>query len=543
MHRVYAIANCRVSSDEQKKSGSLDRQEKSVIQAAKNLDADIIKCWSGGVSSKAGTNITRTDLEEMLDLCKNNNQIKYAIFDELDRFMRSILEIGYFLVKFKSYGVKVVFASQPNLKTDTAADTLLLMLEAYKAEGSNEERHHKSISGQTAALKEGRYPSGPKPGYIKGHRAAVQELHPVRGPILRATLLDIATKRVTPTDALIAFNKSDFTKNHSPYRMDKFRKIVTDSYYAGIVEMHKQVDVRNENGLHEPLITIDQHDELKRIMNDKKKVLSGPRKNGNPKYPCNNLVICDLCLDKKNCRVVGYDHGNGKPNSTLVYEKYRCRECMRRISRQELHLEVKQRFEDNPISDEGLNDLIESLKVVWKQREGRAIQDANRIKAKIEYVNQSIDQQVEAATDPANTAIRQEILAAIAKKKDEVIELEVQLEKLTHEAADDKEDFLRFAFDFVEDMGSKFFDISEVNRLRCKQVIFPAGFYWNAKNKVYTPEISPLIRLAATKKDAETSINVQMVQQVGKSLHLIRDEVIRWRKVLKNPYQENLLNR
>jgi hypothetical protein len=34
-----------------------------------------------------------------------------------------------------------------------------------------------------------------------------------------------------------------------------------------------------------------------------------------------------------------------------------------------------------------------------------------------------------------------------------------------------------------------------------------------------------------------------LVQQVGKSLHLIKDEMIRWRKILEEAYQEYLLSK
>ena len=138
MANVFAIANCRVSSEEQLHNGSLTRQELSVKKAALELNVDLLKIWSGDVSSKKGENVKREDLEEMLDMCKKEKRIKYVIIDELDRFMRSMLEIGYFLVRFNEHGVKIVFASQPNLKTDRAADTLMLILEAFKAEGSNE---------------------------------------------------------------------------------------------------------------------------------------------------------------------------------------------------------------------------------------------------------------------------------------------------------------------------------------------------------------------------------------------------------------------
>lgn len=62
--------------------------------------------------------------------------------------------------------------------------------------------------------------------------------------------------------------------------MDKFRKIATDPFYAGITEISKQVKVRNEEALHEPLITQGQHKELLKMFADKKKNQTGPRKNG-----------------------------------------------------------------------------------------------------------------------------------------------------------------------------------------------------------------------------------------------------------------------
>jgi DNA invertase Pin-like site-specific DNA recombinase len=226
--KVLAIANYRVSSDEQLKNGSLGRQERSVQEAANVLGAEIIRYWSGSVSSKKWSNFDREDLLEMLHECKMNPNIKYAIFDELDRFMRSMLELAHFIVEFKKLGVEVKFASQPNLKSDTAADTLLLMLEAFKAEGSNEERQRKSISGHNEALLKGRYTFHPKPGYKRGYEKGVHEIHEVRGPILKHFLISIATRRLTPTQALIELNKSDFMKGHAPYKMDKYRKIVTD---------------------------------------------------------------------------------------------------------------------------------------------------------------------------------------------------------------------------------------------------------------------------------------------------------------------------
>lgn len=510
--KVLAIANCRVSSDEQLKNNSLSRQAISVSAAAEKLGAEIIRVWSGSVSSKAGTNVNRKDLDEMLELCKQNRQIKYVIIDELDRFMRSILEIGYFLVLFKNLDVKVVFASQPNLNTDNAANTLMLMLEAYKAEGSNEERIHKSISGHTTALNDGRYTFHPKAGYMKGTITGVPEIHPVRGTALRNALVRIADHVVTPTEGLIELNKSNYTSERVPLKMDKFRNIATDPFYAGVVQISKQVNVRNEVGLHEPIITLEQHQELVRIFDAKKKNQLGPRKNGNPNFLLNAITQHDTCLELKNKgKFVGFEHDNGK-NHALIYARYKCRSCGLLINRDELHSKIAQLFADNPVTEDGIRNLSEALEIVWNKKNAQSKQDSARISQQISSLRQDIDNRAMAAIDPSNAAIKPEIMANIQKMKDEITELKGQQDKLSEKSTNDKQRFLDFAFNFAIHMEESFFSLTPEDAKKCKQIIFPVGFYMDAEKNVYTPEISPLIRLATNKKDAEASDFTRMVR-------------------------------
>lgn len=515
--KIQAIANFRVSSDEQMLNGSLPRQEKSVRQAAKELDVEIVRYWSGSVSSKKWSNIDRDDLEEMLTECKRNRNIRYAIFDELDRFMRSMLEIGYFIVLFQRLGVQIKFASQPNLKTDTAADTLMLMLEAFKAEGSNEERQKKSIDGHTTALQEGRYTFVPKPGYMRGRENGIHEIHPVRGPALQRVLLDVVNKRVSPTQGLIDLNNSDFMLDgHSKYKMDKFRQIAKDPYYAGVVWMDKQVKCKNESGLHEPLITLEQHYELVRIFAAKRKNQNGPRKNGNPEFPLNNIVSCELCIDKTNNRYVGYNHGNGT-NNGRIYQKYRCRACNRYLPRHELHEKIADYIKSVALDSTYSEHLLEALNTVWKQEESQTEQDIKRIKHKIYSLGQHIKNQVEAATDRSNEAIKDDILLSIVSKKEEITELQNMLDDLEADANEDKESFMRFALEFFSNINTVFLDpsIPQDTRMQCKQSLFPSGFYLDRENKVYTPEISPFYRLEIIKKGTEVPEMTTMVRVKG----------------------------
>jgi DNA invertase Pin-like site-specific DNA recombinase len=517
--QILAITTCRVSTPEQEENNSLDRQAEAVKRAAAELGAIIPEDgqWSGSVSSKVGNNVKRKDLREMIDYCKEHASVKYLIVHEVDRFMRSVDELFYFEVRFREeVGVKIIYASQPELNTNDHKAKLFKALEAFKGEVSNVERIAKSIDGQTDALKMGRYPFAPKPGYRRGYEKGIPEIHPVKGPALKEILLDIYFKRLTPTDALIKFNKSDFMSDgHSLYKMDKFRKIVTDEFYCGVVYMDKQVKYRNENGLHAPLITTEQHRELVKIMEAKKKYQTGPRKNGNPSYPLSNIVTCALCVDSSSVpRYVGYPHGNGK-NKKLVYHKYRCRSCSRYLTRDELHPQIEQKFVDNPLSEDGQAEFLKALDIVWRQQDVEAKRIRVRTEQKIKRIRDAISLQALAAIEPTNILIKEEILSNIIEKKEEIAELENDISLLDLTADNDKEHFLRFAFDFVDNMGRRFLEIDKEDRLRCKQIVFPAGFYLDAENKVYTPQISPLITLQATKKDTEVSDNVHLVRVRG----------------------------
>ena len=163
---------------------------------------------------------------------------------------------------------------------------------------------------------------------------------------------------------------------------------------------------------------------------------------------------------------------------------------------------------------EGVEDLLEALSTVWKQREGRATQDATRIRHKLAAMDEAISNQVEAAIDHANASIKTEILAAIDKRKAERSKVQEELDTLVDIADADKDDFIRFAFDFATNVGESFLDpdLSQAQRLECKQIIFPAGFHIDENKKVYTPEISPLYRLATNKKDAEASQKSHLVR-------------------------------
>jgi uncharacterized protein (DUF2267 family) len=185
------------------------------------------------------------------------------------------------------------------------------------------------------------------------------------------------------------------------------------------------------------------------------------------------------------------------------------------VTRNELHSKVAQLFADNPITEEGIRNLSEALDTVWNSRNAQVKQDSSRISQQINTLRQDIDSRAMAAIDPTYVAIKQEILSNIEKMKSQISELEKQLATLNDKSDTDKQRFLDFAFNFVINMKKSFFSLTPDDAKKCKQIIFPAGFYMDTGKNVYTPEISPLIRLATMKKDTEVSDNVHLVWVQG----------------------------
>ena len=519
--RVQAIANVRVSSDEQVKSNSLNRQKEAVREMAKKLDVELVKIWSGSVSSKKGNNIKRKDLKEMLDFCKKYKRVKYAIFDEPDRFMRSIFEFGYFIIEFKKLGVEVKFASKSELKMDTAADSLMLMLEAFKAEGSNEERQRKSIKGNEAVILKGLYPAHPKLGYMKGDKPSLHKVDPVIGEFMRSNLRRLSAGLISLSESCKEFNESSFVKSgkHCSYQLDKWRKIVTDPYYCGIVEMNKQVKARCEHGKHEPLITREQHEKILRIVNDKKKTQIGPKPGGNQFFPLNKITCCEDCWQKEidngrkgiknRGKYVGFKVIN-KQNREYGY--YRCRLCGRTIKREDLHEDFTELLNSLDFTEGSRERFKEQLQKVWEIEESENEAMIGQLEKQRKEFEDHKCELVESLCFIKKENVRAEVERSIETKLEAIEEINSQIIELTERGKEGSGKFMEFALDFVDNLGTNFWELTPEEVRKFKLLAFPDGFFIDSEKIIKIRSISPFIRYKDIKKSAQTSDFNKMVR-------------------------------
>lgn len=228
--------------------------------------------------------------------------------------MRSVTEAFYFETEFEKLGVQVYYACNAELNDTKAYSKLLKFMKLYEGESSNEERSRKAMAGLQAAVAAGLYPFSPKLGYRRGSKPALHELDPDCAELMRDLLIQVANRHISPSESLKQFNDSSYVRSgqHGKLRMDRWKEILTDPFYCGIIDIDKQLKVRNEHGQHEPLISRDQHRDIVDIMNNRKKTRKAPISSGNPEYPLSGMLLCEECFKEEMACGKDYRHNRGK---------------------------------------------------------------------------------------------------------------------------------------------------------------------------------------------------------------------------------------
>lgn len=507
-----AIALCRVSSDEQLKNNSLNRQNEAVRMTAERHNLEIIKTWSGSASSKSGKNLRRKDLLEMMDFCKHNKCVKYVIVDEPDRFMRSVHEAGWYFVELEKLNVKVLFSDE-KMNNGDVLSKLLIEVGLITGEMSNEERAKKTKLGHEKAIRDGRYTFVPPLGYMRGKIRGVPEIDPVIGPLLKTQLLRIANKLVSPSVALRDFNQSvaDAGLKRTQLKMDKWRRYCMNPFYCGVIELHKIVDGVCEKGLHEPLISRSQHESILEAFGCHPKNQKGPNSAGNPLYPFNQMVTHVGCPHTKS----RYDKFVGvtvKNNQGKEYEKYRCRGCYMTISREEMREKIKDILSSVELTRSGDIALRDALSEVFELEEGDIASKQAQLYSQRKNAKKEADNLMDAFVHAKEQSTRDYLEEKHNELASRVKKLERDIEDLGNFEALENRSFCAFALNYVNNLVHNVLSLPPKEMQLCKQLLFPDGFCMDENKNVYTTKISPLYRLETTKKDSSESSNSLMVR-------------------------------
>lgn len=528
---IKSIALCRVSTPEQRLEGhSLQRQEESVEKAALQLEAPIVRTWSLDQSSRVGKNLDRKDLKEMMDFCKLNKQVKYLIIDEVDRFMRDIKYFYYFEAVFEQLGVKVWYASTPELNSDDMMAKLNKLFLVFRAEASNDERTSKSLKGLKDRVAKGYWPFPLHQGYTKGATPGLHIPDPTRFSLLQEAFREVVTRRYTVNEAMERLTNKGYKRpNNKPLRIDKFRSLLKDPYYAGALRIDTWgKELWNDKGLHQAMITMEEWEELQLIVNNKMRKFQ--RKQHNPQFPLSNLYYCGDCQDKK---IVGCIHRNGKNGWTG--EEYRCRGCGKMVKKAEAHEWTDEFLSSIKMVDGNIDDFKRSLRKIWSEEQKDSFNRIKQLKIRLEALK--AEKSKLATGVIMYPELADDLKENIEQKRLEITGVEKEIAKAEN-IEDDFIEFTNFSIDYIKNLKENWWDLEHDGRLECKHLAFKQEIYINRSRKVYTPEISPILRFIDNKKEPETTSDSHLVELIRENLHIIQAEARRWREIINPKYQK-----
>lgn len=498
-----SIALCRVSTVKQGIEGnSLEAQDKRVREAADYLGAPVEKFWRLSVSSRKGKNYKRPDLVQMLAYAKQNRRVKYIIVDEVDRFMRSIDEFYHWKLLFREEaGARLVYAAKPALafKEDTYA-AFEEMIDVFKAEASNQERITKTTEKMQARVMAGYYPGAPKQAYQKSATPGLHEPKQPQWSLLQVAFKEVLSQEYTPREALVRLNAKGYRQgSNTDIDMERFKRILLDPYYAGIVQMSNWPT--NPNGLHRAMITPYEHDRIKEIVSGKKKF---SRQQFNEHYRLSNLMECTECIvdeTAKYPRLVGYNHHNGKQgDKRKFYEKYRCRACKKEHNRKLVHDGLNDILRPLQLVPEKQSEFIRALRQVWEQEHKDNAHHVEMLHNRLNKLATSKSNLVIAMGD--GNISKEDGDSAIEVLKADIKVVEDELDNAQNIEQDFVE-FVDFTMNMIRNMQDEFWKLDQKHLGWCKQLLFPEGFSVSRSGKVYTPKISDFYRLATIEKDSE----------------------------------------
>lgn len=138
-------------------------------------------------------------------------------------------------------------------------------------------------------------------------------------------------------------------------------------------------------------------------------------------------------------------------------------------------------------------------KVFWSSYEVERIERARIALGRVQILKGKKDTAMDSYVAEQDLEMKQDI-----KEKVEALKLEIgEAGKIAAEAQDyekDFDEFIGYAFDIMDNLGTKWWQQDKTTMRVYKQMLFPAGIQLSPDKKVYIPEISAIYRYGSNKK-------------------------------------------
>lgn len=234
----------------------------------------------------SGASLDRPALQEML---ASLNGVDIVLVDKLDRLSRALADTLYLVKKaFEPYGVALVSRAE-SFDTGSPSGRATLGMLGVFAEFERERIRERMYDGMVGRAKAGLWHGNAKTGYKK---------HP-DGYLVRDDYMWIQVReafdRALNREPLLAivddFNRRGYSINGKPWTVTTLRRILESRVYLGEVPFGGEW----YPGQHEAMITLDEHNDILRIMRERS--LEYEHYQPGKKYtsPLGGLLWCKNC--------------------------------------------------------------------------------------------------------------------------------------------------------------------------------------------------------------------------------------------------------
>lgn len=165
------------------------------------------------------------------------------------------------------------------------------------------------------------------------------------------------------------------------------------------------------------------------------------------------------------------------------------------------------------ISTKAKSELRDSLIAVWRKKNNERHRLVGLLNTKINTLKQTkTDLTISYAT--ASPTMKVDIEAEIDRVRAEINDHEQRKQLLLQ---DDKEieKFVRFAFNYLNDLPLEWWSLEPEQRDWCQKIIFPGEIIVHPDYEIGTNKLSPIFTLGNIKSSPKTANNVLLVEMPG----------------------------
>lgn len=489
---MKGIVYCRVSSQDQVRGTSLDGQKQACLEYAATKGIEVVKIFVERGESATAAN--RTELIKALDFCREQkDKIGAFIVWKIDRFARNAIDHYGLQAQLIKYSTVLFSVTEP-IDDSPIGKMTEAMLAGY-AQFENDIRKQRCEGGMQRKIKEGIRPWMPPLGYLQSkkrtdkRKTLPDEIDPERFTLVQWGLKEYSKGTHSIESLTRAWNERGLkTRTGKPIFKQIAERLLRDKYYAGILV--NPWTGEEFKGLHKPMLTLEEFDQIQFYKNYHSRNRSAPRANLNPDFPLRRLLNC----------VCGYKMtGSWATGRSQRYPYYVChnRACEynnKGIIKSEIEKQFIKLLKMVSLDVQLAERFEHALMKSWKKKQGEISEDIYRYDRELKKLEERRARLLEMRM---NGEIGKEEYA----EAKEAIENQLTGFRISHNESKinelDVESAIAYATKFLQDLARNWEIMNVEQKQRFQKMIFPNGIIFDKSTGKYgTAVLSPLFTLS-----------------------------------------------